>query len=62
MSQYLQDFIDFFDLSNFYNGSTITVSQCIGMITVAFIGCIFTIIGTRCVFEMIKIVTDWRNF
>ena len=62
MSQYLSDFIDFFGLSDFFSGGSITVVQCIGLSIVAFIGCIFTIVGVRCVFELVKIVTDWRNF
>ena len=62
MSQYLSDFIDFFGLGGFFDGSVLTVSECIGITVVAFLGCIFTICGIRCVFELIKTVTDWRNF
>lgn len=62
MSQYLQDFITFFGLDSFFGSDPITVQQTIGLSIVAFIGCIFTILGARCVFELIKIVTDWSNF
>ena len=62
MSQYLQDFIDFFDLADFFGSSVLTVQNVIGLSIVAFIGCIFTIMGVRCIFELIKIVTDWSKF
>lgn len=61
MSEYLQDFIDFFNLSTFFTG-TMTVQEVLGYSITAFIGCIITIAGIRCVFELIKIVTDWSKF
>lgn len=62
MSQYLNDFIQFFNLDAFYSSTPITVQQTIGLSITAFIGAIFTIMGIRCVFELIKIVTDWSKF
>lgn len=62
MSQTLQDFIDFFGLSDLFSGGSVTVSQALGISLVAFLGAIFCIIGVRCILELIKIVTDWRNF
>ena len=62
MSTTLQDFIDFFGLSDFFGSGTLTVQNVIGLSIVAFIGAIFCIIGVRCILELIKIVTDWRNF
>ena len=62
MSQYLEDFIQFFNLDAFYGTTPITVQQAIGLSITAFIGALFTIMGIRCVFELIKIVTDWSKF
>ena len=62
MSNELQDFIDFFGLADLLDGTALTVSQVIGISIVAFVGSIFCIIGVRCILELIKIVTDWRNF
>lgn len=62
MSEYINDFIEFFDLADLFSSTTITVQNAIGLSIVAFIGCIFTIMGVRCVFELIKIVTDWSRF
>lgn len=63
MSEYLQEFIDFFGLDMLLTGSNDpSLYQVIGLITVAFIGAIFAIMGVRCVFELIKIVTDWSRF
>ena len=61
MSEYLSDFIDFFNLSGFFE-STLTVQEVIGYSITAFIGALITIAGIRCIFELIKILTDWRNF
>lgn len=61
MSSYLQDFIDFFNLDTFFTG-TMTVQEVIGYSITAFIGAIITIAGIRCIFELIKIVTDWSRF
>ena len=62
MAEYLNDFIDFFGLSTFFDGTTLTVQNALGISIVAFVGAIFTILGVRCVFELIKIVTDWGRF
>ena len=62
MSQYLEDFIEFFNLDSFYSSTAITVQQALGLSITAFIGAIFTIMGIRCVFELIKVVTDWSKF
>lgn len=62
MSEYISDFIDFFNLADLFSSNTITVQNAIGLSIVAFIGTIFMIMGVRCVFELIKIVTDWSRF
>lgn len=62
MGEYLNDFIEFFGLSSFFDGTVLTVQEVLGYSTVAFIGAIFTVLGVRCVFELIKIVTDWGRF
>lgn len=63
MSEYLLEFIDFFGLDTLLTGSSDpSLYQVIGLISIAFIGCIFAIMGVRCVFELIKIVTDWSRF
>lgn len=62
MSSYLSDFIDFFGLSSFFDGTVLSVQQILGYSIIAFLGGIFTLIGVRCVFELIKIVTDWGRF
>lgn len=61
MSEFLQDFIDFFNLGDFFT-ETLTVQNALGYTIVAFCGLIITIAGIRCIFELIKIVTDWSNF
>lgn len=61
MSQYLSDFIDFFGLDVFFE-STLTVQEVLGYSIVAFIGAVITVAGIRCIFELIKIVTDWSKF
>lgn len=60
MSSYLSDFIDFFGLNGFFE-STLTVQEVIGLSIVAFIGAIFMLAALRCIFELIKTVTDWRS-
>lgn len=62
MSEYLTQFIEFFGLDAFFGESVLTVQECIGYSWVAFLGGIFLLFGARCVFELIKTVTDWRNF
>ncbi len=61
MSEYLQDFIDFFGYSDIFT-ETLTVQQVLGYSITAFIGAIITIAGIRCIFELIKTVTDWSKF
>lgn len=61
MAQYLIDFVNYFGISGFYD-STLTVQQALGMSIIAFIGCIITIAGIRCIFELIKTLTDWSKF
>lgn len=61
MSSYLQDFIDFFGVSDFFT-ETLTVQQVLGLSITAFIGALITIAGIRCIFELIKILTDWSKF
>lgn len=63
MAEFLEEFIDFFGLTNLVDAtSTITVQNFLGITVIAFIGCFFSIMGVRCVFELIKIVTDWSRF
>lgn len=61
MSQYLTDFIDFFNLGDFFT-ETLTVQNVLGLSITAFIGAIITIAGIRCIFELIKILSDWSKF
>lgn len=62
MSEYLNDFIDFFGLSAFTDGTVLTVQNVIGLSLIAMLGAVFTLLGVRCIFELIKIVTDWSRF
>ena len=62
MASYLNDFIDFFNLSDLLGSTTLTVQNVLGLSILAFIGCIITLTGIRCIFEIIKIVTDWSRF
>lgn len=61
MSQYLTDFIEFFGIDTLFS-SAVTVQEMIAYTTVAFIGAVITVAGIRCVFELIKIITDWSRF
>lgn len=61
MSEYLQDFIDFFGMSDLFT-ETLTVQNVLGISITAFIGAVITVAGIRCIFELIKIVTDWSRF
>ena len=62
MSNALSEFIDFFGLDVFFDGSVLTVQNVIGYSILAFIGGLITLLGIRCIFELIKIVTDWSRF
>lgn len=62
MSDVLQQFIDFFQLNSLVDGSISTVSEFLGITILAFFGLIFSIIGIRIVFELVKILTDWSRF
>lgn len=61
MSEYLQDFIDFFGISDIFT-EILTVQNVIGISITAFIGAVITVAGIRVIFELIKILTDWSNF
>lgn len=61
MAEYLETFITYFGLVDFWE-ETLTVQQVLGLSITAFIGAIITIAGIRCIFEIIKIVTDWSKF
>ena len=61
MASYLEDFIEFFGVYDLLT-ETLTVQQVLGISITAFIGAIITIAGIRCVFELIKILTDWSKF
>ena len=62
MSQFISDFITYFNLGDLFGADPVTVQQALGITIVAFIGSLFSIMGIRCIFEMIKIVTDWSRF
>ena len=62
MSTTLQDFIDFFGLSDFFGSGTLTVQNVIGLSIVAFIGAIFCIIGVRCILEIPPISNNFDKF
>lgn len=62
MNDVLEQFIDFFQLDGLLDGSVITVSGFLGITILAFFGLIFTVIGIRIVFELVKILTDWSRF
>lgn len=62
MGNILDDFINFFRLGDLLNPGNLTVGSFIGTTILAFFGLIFTIIGVRIIFELIKIVTDWSRF
>lgn len=61
MSEYLSDFIEFFGIDTLFS-TAVTVQELIAYTTVAFIGAVITVAGIRCVFELIKIITDWSRF
>lgn len=63
MSQAVQDFLDFFYLSDLYNmSSDITVNEFLGLVFCAFFALIFTVVGIRAVIELIKIISDQSKF
>lgn len=62
MGDILDDFINFFRLGDILSPDSLSVGSFIGHVTLAFFGLIFTIIGVRIIFELIKIVTDWSRF
>lgn len=63
MSQVVQDFLDFFYLSDLYNMSAdITVNEFLGLVFCAFFALVFTIVGIRGVIELIKIISDQSKF
>jgi hypothetical protein len=61
MAQYLIDFISYFGLDTL-GSSNLTVSMTLGIIITSYIGLMLTMCGIRCVFELIKIITDRSNF
>ncbi len=60
MPEFLTDFITYFGLD--YFGEAITVKETIGLIIISYIGLMLTMVGIRCIFELIKIITDRSNF
>lgn len=63
MSQVVQEFLDFFYLSDLYNMSAdITVNEFLGLVFCAFFAFVFTIVGIRAVIELIKIISDQSKF
>lgn len=62
MSEYLQQFIEFFGIDYLIGNDPLTVQQVIGYQISGFIGALFMIAAIRCIFEIIKTVTDWRKF
>ena len=61
MSQALTDFVEFFGIDMLFQ-NTVTVQVLLTLIITSFIGCIITVAGIRCIFELIKILTDWSKF
>lgn len=61
MAQYLVDFANYFGLYIF-GQATLNVQQTLAVIIVAYIGLMLTMVGIRCIFELIKIITDRSNF
>lgn len=61
MSEYLTDFIEFFGIDSLLT-ETLTVQNVLGITIIAFIGGVITVAGIRCIFELIKILTDWSRF
>lgn len=62
MSTVLQDFIDFFNLGAFLDTSSLTVGDFLGLVVVCMVALVFSCIGVRCIFEFIKIITDYNRF
>lgn len=63
MSSVVNDFLDFFSLSDLYNMSPdITVNEFLGLVFCAFFALIFTVVGIRAVIELIKIISDQSKF
>ena len=62
MSEYLEQFIEFFGIDYLIGSEPLTVQQAIGYQISAFIGALFMVAAIRCIFELIKTVTDWRKF
>lgn len=63
MSSVVNDFLDFFSLSDLYNMSPdITVNEFLGLVFCAFFAMIFTVVGIRAVIELIKIISDQSKF
>ena len=60
MAEFLSDFIEYFGLD--YFGESITLQEMLGLIIISYIGLMLTMVGIRCIFELIKIVTDRSNF
>lgn len=62
MSEIVQEFYDFFGLSDLFSAETVTVLDFLrGSVTV-FVGVVFVLVMLRFVMEIVKIVTDWRRF
>lgn len=61
MNEYLEEFIEFFNLGGLLEGG-LTVSEFLGLSIVCFMGMIFCLIGVRSIFELVKILTDWSRF
>lgn len=60
MSTFLTDFAEYFGVN--YFGYNLTVQQALGVIIITYCGLMLTMCGIRCIFELIKIITDRSNF
>ena len=62
MAAYLEEFIEYFNLDAFFGNSVLTVQMVLGYSITAFIGVLITLMGIRCIVEILKILFDWSNF
>ena len=62
MNDIIEDFLTFFRLDSLADTSSLSVGDFLGLSFISFFALVFTIIGIRIVFELIKIVTDWSRF
>lgn len=59
MSDVVNDFLDFFMLSELFSSEDISVLDFLKGSLVAFIALAFTLVMLRFIMEIVKIITDW---